>query len=297
MYLPRVFTEGSPDGGIRYEQTAQRDYELLERAIDIGLRRNTPHTYDLGLTEIRSAIEQVLAQDPTSAPDKTAQELRTNLCKLLEIGSDYELQPEETIYRARIAPAKPLDFSEYDSPPPELAKPNRVAAEGDRVLCAAFDVETCLVEIRPDIDDIIHHRICVASLKSRCPLKLIDFATQTDGPRIPEVHNTLHAFFDPNRYSYHLTQLLSRFVKSRGYDGMIYPSAMECTTGSKHTWRNLALYGAPIAEKKFSIQSVNRVLIRTVVNMFDLGPVWDDGTKGNHLAPYLKGWIGRVMSD
>jgi hypothetical protein len=297
VYLPRVFTEGGKeDDDIQVEQSAQTDYNLLKEISGLTLRRHTPHLYELGFTEIRSEIEEILAQDPSSAPEEAAKVLKKNLHNLLEAGADYEMQERERLYRARISPACPLDPGDYDSPPSEKAVPNRIAVAGDRVLCGAFDIETCLVEIKPHIDDMIHHRIFVASLKPVGVLRLIDFTRRTQTAKSPALDTTLHAFFEANQSSYHLTQLLSRFARSRGYDGIVYPSAMECISGNKESWRNIAIFGAPIAGNRLVVESINRVLVRNVTHSFDLGPVWDDDTKGNQLAPYLKGWLKRARS-
>jgi len=297
MYLPRVFTEGgAEDDDIQLEQSAQADYNLLKKLSGVTLRRHTPHIYEMGFTEIRSEIEEVLRQDPSSAPEETAERLRKNLRKLLAGGFDRELQSEETVYRARISPERPSDPREYDSPPSDKSAPNRVAVRGDRIWCGAFNIETCLVEIKPHIDDLIHHKIFVASVKPRGTLRLVDFAARTEKPRSPELDITLQAFFQANQNSYHLTQLLCRFARHQGYDGVIYPSAMECVGGDKGAWKNVAFFGAPILEGKLVIESINRVLIRNVANTFDLGPAWDDEVKGNYLAPYLKGWLKRARS-
>jgi hypothetical protein len=297
IYLPRVFTEGgNEDDDIQLEQSAQTDYELLKQLSGLTLRRHTPHVYEMGFTEIRSEIDEVLGQDPSSASEETAARLRQNLRRLLEAGFEYEMQDGERIYRARISPAEPTEPTEYDSPPSEKAIPNRIAVAGDRIFCGAFNIETCLIEIKPHIDDLIHHKIFVAALKSNGTLKLIDFTGRTEKPRLPELEFTLQAFFQANQNSYHLTQLLSHFVRRQGYDGIVYPSAMECTARDKGTWKNVALFGAPVTEKKLIIESINRVLIRSVANSFDLGPAWDDNTMGNHLAPYLKGWVKRARA-
>lgn len=295
VYLPRVFTDGGhEDDDIHLEQSAKNDYDGLKEVSGLRLRRHTPHIYEMGFTEIRSDIEEVLAQDPSSASEETAEILRKNLRILLEAGTDYEMQEGERLYRARISPARPLDLSEYDSPPTEKTVPNRIGVKGDRVWCGAFDIGTCLIEIKPHIDDVIHHRVFVASLKAVGILKMIDFTRWREGTKSAALDITLDAFFQANQSSYHFTQLLGSFARSRGYDGVVYPSAMECIAENKKRWRNVALFGGPVAEKRLAIESINRILIRNVNYSFDLGPAWDDDTKGNYLAPYLKGWLRRA---
>ena len=293
-YLPQVFVEGgAKDEDVQLEESAQTDYNLLKELLGLALRRHTPHLYEMGFTEIRSEIDKVLDQDPSSAPEETAECLRKNLRKLLATGFDYELRDNETVYRARISPARPLEPIEYDSPPSEKAVPNRIAGAGDRIFCGSLNIETCLIEIR-HIDDLIHHKIFVASLKSKGALKLIDFTERTEKPRLPELDITLRAFFQANQSSYHLTQLLSGFARGQGYDGIVYPSAMECIAGNKGAWKNVAIFGAPVSENKLIVESINRVLVRNIVDKFDLGPAWDDGERGNHLAPFMRGWANRA---
>jgi len=297
MYLPRVFTEGDSDADIQLERSAGVDYELLKKLAGLSIRRHTPRLYELGFTEIRSDIDDVLQQDPASASEEAAEKLRDAFRKLLECGFEYEMQEGERIYRARISPNNPLEDSEYDSPPSTKATANRIATAGERILCGAFNIQTCLAEIKPDIDELIHHKIFVASLKAVSNLKLIDFTERPEQPRSPELRMTLGAFFEANQRSYHLTQFLSRFARKQQYDGIIYPSAMECTAAHKGTWKNIALFGAPISDKKLLVESVNRVLVRSVTQDFDLGPAWRDDTDGNHLALYLKGWTKRVRAE
>jgi len=138
---------------------------------------------------------------------------------------------------------------------------------------------------------LIHHKIFVASLRSKGTLKLIDFTEQDEKRRSAELKITLQAFFQANQNSYHLTQLLSGFARGQGYDGIVYPSAMECIAGNKGAWKNVAIFGAPVSENKLIVESINRVLVRNIVNNFDLGPAWNDVERGNHLAPFLKGWL------
>jgi hypothetical protein len=157
-------------------------------------------------------------------------------------------------------------------------------------------IETCLAEIKPHIDDLIHNKIFVASLAAVSSLKLIDFTVRPEKPRSPDLNMTFAAFFEANQHSYHLTQFLSHVAPKQKYDGIIYPSAMECTAIHKGTWKNIALFGAPISDTKLSVESVNRVLVRSVAHDFDLGLAWNDDTDGNHLALYLKGWIKRARA-
>jgi hypothetical protein len=138
MYLPRVFTEGDDDNDIQLEESARTDYELLKKLTGLSIRRHTPRLYELGFTEIRSDIDDVMRQDPASASEEDAEKLRRAFRKLLDSGFEYEMQKGGQIYRARIAPNNPLDHSEYDSPPSAKIVANRVAAPGERILCGAF---------------------------------------------------------------------------------------------------------------------------------------------------------------
>lgn len=299
-YLPQVFVEGvTTDEDIQFEASAQIDYKLLSTLLGLTVRRNTPSSYVLGFTEIRSAIDEALSQDPASASEETVEGLRDGLRRLLAAGSEHEFRGTETIYRARISPARPLEPTEFDSPPTEKASANRIASAGDRVLCASLNIETCLIEIRPHIDDLIHNKVFLASLRPTRTLKLMNFTVEAKKVRLPSAPPwssadlTLEAFFEPNQNSYHLTQLLSCAVRNRGYDGIVYPSAMERVASSVGVWKNVALFGAPISEGKLTVESINRVLVRSVAHNFELGPAWEDDAKGNHLAPFLKGWTNR----
>ena len=292
-YLPPIFRDnGIEDEDIQFDKSAQGDYELLKGASGLSIRRYSPHLRNLGLTDLRHRIDEALRTDPVTATEEIAARLRQDLKALLDAGTELELTPETSLFRARISPERPLDDTQYDSPPIEKSVPNRVAGPGRQVLCGALDIETCLIEIRPSLDDLVHHRVFAATLKPRESLRLLDFTALKPG--LPETEFTLGAFFEPNRNSYHLTQMLSTLAEQRGYNGLVYRSAFGCISGVLDSWKNVAVFGAPIAEGKLTVKSINRILTRSVVNSFDLGPVWDDERQGNHLAPFLKGWLNRA---
>ncbi|MGA8938467.1 MAG: RES family NAD+ phosphorylase [Acidobacteriaceae bacterium] len=295
-YLPTVFLEGAQqESDINFENSAQCDYEMLSKLLGFRLRRNMPSTVVLGHTQIRTELEETLRQDPNAAPNPLVQRLQANLQALLETGSVYELEIGTSFYRARVSPTKPLEHREYDSPPIDRVQANRIARNGYQVLCGSFDMQTCLLEVRPDLDSLVHHKVFLASLRLKKALKVVDFTLPTAAMGEPQMDLTLRAFFEANENSYHLTQSLSIFAKSRGYDGIVYPSALQCISGSSESLRNVAIFGTPIAEGKVEVESINRMLVRSVVNEFELGPVWDDDTNGNHLAPFLRGWLNRAQ--
>lgn len=295
-YLPSVFLEGAQqESDINFESSAQSDYEMFSKVLGLRLRRYTPSTVLLGRTQIRTEIEDAVRQDPNVAPRPLLQRLQANLQALLETGSIYELEKGTSFYRARVSPSKPLEHREYDSPPIDKVQANRIAGKGYRVLCGSFDMQTCLLEVRPDLDSLVHHKVFLASLRLKEALKVVDFTLHTTAMGGTQMDLTLRPFFEANENSYHLTQLLSVFAKGRGYDGIIYPSALQCISGSRESLRNLAIFGAPIAEGKVEVKSINRMLVRSVINEFELGPVWDDDTNGNHLAPFLRGWLNRAQ--
>ncbi len=292
-YLSPVFRDdGVGEVDVRFDRSAQMDYVLLKEASGLTLRRYSPHLRNLGLTDMRQRIDEVLRADPATAPEEIADRLRRDLETLLGAGFAAELTPGVALFRARISPTSPLDEAQYDSPPADKAAPNRVAGPGLQVFCGALDIDTCLIEIRPSLDDLVHHKVFVATLSPCRRLRLLDFTISH--PESPEIGSTLGAFFEPNRGSYHLTRMLSMLAKRHGYDGLVYPSAFGCISGDTNVWKNVALFGAPISQGTLIVKSINRVLIRSVINSFELGPAWDDGRQGSHLAPFLQGWLNRA---
>lgn len=294
-YLPPVFRVGErEDPDINLEQTANTDYELIKSLIGDQLRRHTPPLYQLGYTQIRTMIENALRQNPETASDEIKGGFDDSFRLLLKAANISELTASQQIYRARIAPENSLNTEEYDSPPVSRITPNRVASPGAQLLCGAFDVETCVAELKPHIDDIVHHKIFVATLGPLVTLKLVDF-TAIDRDRTAE-QDTLFAFFAANTSSYIFTQLLSSFVRGQGYDGVIYPSALSCIAPAQSKiCKNVALFGAPLAERKLKVKSINRIVISTIAYDLDLGPAWDRVGEANHpYSPFMKGWINRV---
>lgn len=108
--------------------------------------------------------------------------------------------------------------------------------------------------------------------------------------------DTLWAFFAANKESYIFTQLLSSFVRGQGYDGLIYPSALSCIAhGENRIRKNVALFGTPLADRKLTVKSINRIVISTVAYDLTLGPVWDRAGEGTHPhSPFMKGWVKRA---
>ncbi|MDE5753835.1 MAG: RES family NAD+ phosphorylase [Oscillospiraceae bacterium] len=113
-------------------------------------------------------------------------------------------------------------------PPEEYRKSGRLNAEKDEYLYLALEKDTAIYEMRPSISQIYS----VATCKSNKELVLVDF-------RPPHELNSDNFFIysladkisepntDNNKEFYHITQYLSHFLQNKGYDGIIYTSAIK----------------------------------------------------------------------
>ncbi len=295
VYLPRVFTWGKNEGDdIQFEATAEEDRQTFRSILGLEVSRHAPRLFEMGYTEIRSDIEEVVRTSPQEAPESAVAKLRSALERLIAAGAGTHIETDQKLFRARISPSRPLDPAEYDSPPLDLSRAGRFACPDSQNLSAAFDIETCLIEIKPSIADIIHNRVCVATLVPVRRIRVLDL-TQLDVRHDRSAFATMHGLFEPNDYSYQLTQLLAAKARAQGYEGVVYPSAMECASGHHGRWKNAVLFGAPVSGQTLKVGSINRVCIQRVNYEFSLGPLWEENVEGNYLSPYLKGWLRRAM--
>ena len=148
-----------------------------------------------------------------------------------------------TVFRARWeGPVKKLFPKEkMGAPPPDMTPGGRANAPGIPVLYAALDHETAVAEVRPWKGA----RVSVAPCELRKPAALVDLSDihyLTKGPfaygdllheidKLDMVRALADELARPISLSdteidYVPTQYLTEVVKSLGYDGMLYPSAM-----------------------------------------------------------------------
>ena len=195
----------------------------------------------------------------------------------------------DVLYRARIHTDR-LSKARFESheltlPPSEYAKANRANQEGDPVLYVATNKSTALAEVRAWRGAVV----ALAPVHVKRDLRLVDLKQRR---RIPspffvdtlrwhvQVFQLLHRLGKEMSHPvmpheehilYRPTQLLARYIKACGYDGVLYPSAM----GSGG---NVALFElSDVYVSKVDYIRVKRVAcfsepITTYEDLYDAGP-------------------------
>ncbi len=205
--------------------------------------------------EFRSELMTCNRFFPRTAPD---------LERLANLMGYLVLRPEDvlrTMFRARIMD-RGVSFAskEMGPPPPELSTHGRANPAGIPYLYLASDARTAVSELRPHVGD----RVSVADFTVSDDLKLVDLRDPRVSPfemenkqQIIMLRNDLDFLAQlgvelsrpvGSRYAsveYLPSQYLCEFIKSRGFDGVIYRSSVGLGF-------NIALYDA----KRVTVGSV-----------------------------------------
>lgn len=126
---------------------------------------------------------------------------------------------------------KVYGFSEKESrvPPPGCRKSGRLNTSSDAYLYVAFDKDTAIHEMRPSIGQ----KYSLAEFRSNKETKIVDL---TGSNITPENNNmSLWSLVDkisePNTDNidvfYHITQHMAHLLQEKGYDGIMYKSALK----------------------------------------------------------------------
>ncbi|MBZ5566214.1 MAG: RES family NAD+ phosphorylase [Acidobacteriia bacterium] len=276
-HMPAVLIPGTswPDDDIIFTPQLRRDYELLKQLTGFQLMRSAPDLIPMGITPLRLTLETCLGihdwgdmAEPKSAAEAFAE--------VLDFPVEYTLAPTQLVFRVRLSPRTPSEPGEYDSPPVTSARANRLNRDGFRVFYGALDFETCVFEVKPSLEQIVHEDIYVATLRARRPLKLFDllnFPFDLDGLNGPgSMYHFLRSLFFPADHDYRITQELGERIAARGYEGILYPSGFSYVR-SASAYPNVALFGSPLASGAVILVSINRLCFRDIAYSCNLGPV------------------------
>lgn len=159
--------------------------------------------------------------------------------KILDIRTSYLGNKSAYLCRARIGD-HPID--KMLAPPVELAKGGRANPQGISYLYCAMDESTAIAEVRPWKGA----KITVAGIKLKRRLKVVALFNESispfsiDSPSQALEIDKLLTFFskelstpvDPNKSEteYLPTQFITELIKSKGFDGILFDSAMRSGT-------------------------------------------------------------------
>ncbi len=154
-----------------------------------------------------------------------------------------EESPIPTVYRARACDqGEPFPIDQMGKPPEKLVGNGRANPVGIPCLYVASDADTAIAEIRPHKGEVV----CVAEFEIRTHLTLVDLRDpkrkispfSLDDERLSMLHRnmgylcrlgtelTMPVLPRTAHLDYLPSQYLCEYIKSCGYDGVVYKSAM-----------------------------------------------------------------------
>ncbi|MDP8100778.1 RES family NAD+ phosphorylase [Phocoenobacter atlanticus] len=267
---------------INVSQWLKNDISIFEKLLGIGFFLYGPRLWMVGDIEPLKELQDHRYQD--GVIKRIIDKYPTKI-----LISDHEL------YRIRKSPRIPNSKKEYDSPPIELVGSGRLDDENFPVFYASEDLDICLHECRITAEDDIY----LATLKPTEPLKMLDLTKLIDEKNVTEFESldmAIHMLFLAASHAYPISRKISKAVKEKGYDGIIYPSyfsllrlgimPFQTTYGLSHrrlpqyqefeqktAIPNMAIFGYPISDKKLDVICINKLVLSKVVYDVRFGPV------------------------
>jgi hypothetical protein len=248
------------------------DLRLIEDGLKVGFFPYFPRLWMVGEVEPLTALRNAASRQAV-------------ISRILNEYPGRILNPDESFYRLRKAPASPSKFAEYDAPPEGTSGCGRFDTIELPILYGSQDLEVCLHECRVASEDELY----VATLVPQRALRLLDLAEVLPEEKATEFESldmALHMLFLAGRHSYEISREIARAAHEHGFDGLVYPSyytllrtgatPFETTLGMSHrrfagfreyarvaTISNLALFGRPLAHGSVAIRVVlNRPMFK-----------------------------------
>ena len=158
-----------------------------------------------------------------------------------------------------------LSLEQFDSAPVNPAMPGRFDLGDIQAFYCSEDIKTCVYEARMLAGD----DATLATYKVAQELNVLDLTVIDEEGDLHESIALILFALTNSRYSHKNLQILSRQALSRGFHGIKYRSfySQICET---HT-HSYVIFGAPLAEKRLNLQSLNQVNLRKIDIEFDLG--------------------------
>lgn len=256
--------ESSTSDDIKCYNALKRDIKFLSNTFNIGIFYYGPQEWKIGRNNWMDDLVSTNNEERECAVEKVAKRCFTKV-----------LKNSKRFYRIRTNLKS--DFTSpiaYDAPPIQRLEDGRMNLEGNTVLYGAFNVETCIHETRVAIDDEIY----IATLNPTKELKFLDFcrikAAKNEPTPFEQLGLAISQIFLAGTQSYRITQAFSKYAFEHGYDGVIYPSYFNSVRDKK--FRNIVIFGHPIAEGKIKVISIDRINLTKVKYDFTFGPVTDE---------------------
>jgi hypothetical protein len=134
--------------------------------------------------------EEFLSRSPASFLIRIAREFMPSLIRILPVST--------SIFRARIRKDRPFEHMDLTSPPAEKTRNNRMSPAGISYFYGAMDEDTCVHEMRPDINEIVE----IGEFKVMKNMPVLDLSSE------PEYCGSI---FNPE-YVYHEEEIYKPFL-------------------------------------------------------------------------------------
>jgi hypothetical protein len=215
------------------------------------------------------------------------------------ISNEYPTQEftgTHSFYRMRRNVEQPELENNYDSPPRGSQGTGRLDSVDFPVLYGSQDLQLCVHECRSTMDDEIY----VATLAPRSTLRLLDLAVllpeEFSLGEFESLDLAVHMLFLARGHSYPVSRALAKFLHSKGFDGVLYPSYFSLLrTGARlfetvygmsirrverekgavaaHILPNIGIFGRPLSDGRVSVKSIDRVRLERAQYKLNFGPV------------------------
>jgi hypothetical protein len=204
----------------------------------------------------------------TEAELKT--ELRPHFGTLLRAANSTLVDRNTILYRARVNPHSLAVDTDFDSPPVAAKSEGRFNRSGFPALYAAFDPDTCLYECRAEAGNDFF----LATLNVAIDQPVLDLNQLLGDPGedlVGMAYYLLARLTSKAEEDYQVLQYFAEFAKEQSVWGIRYPSYYRSVNNIKGF--NVVLFGQPIGEGRVTVESINRVRLKSVLFDYCFGPV------------------------
>ena len=258
IYRLSMLKEGDK---IPFRSEILSDIKLLNEESGYNIAYNDPQTFLLGITDISERLEEV--------DNESKQRKNKILDELFDKFTPKVLMKGSKIYRVRKNPDKPIDESEYDSPPHEHITEGRLNDNNMAIFYGSDNISTCVHEVKGTVYDDLF----VATCNVRKELNIFSFLDSKNHLDIDDINNHISyiSYLFRTDLNYKMCQLLASRAKEKGYDGIEYYSYFSKAAGVRMS--NIALFGYPLKNGVLHLDSINKLRIKKTEYEFNFGPV------------------------
>ncbi len=259
-----------------FEPNTWADYLLLKENTGVELFWYGPPLWRLGHSILREKVRARLKPAEYQWPLDVGQETTVEQLwdEAIAVLKPVVLNEGDKLFRARVLAKNPLNVLEYDSPPPDLIKPSRFNDSSHQVFYGAFDLETCLLELKLDPSEIVRNEVTAARFRLKKPLRVLNLCDIVRGELdFVERVALIDGLLFPHERDYFMTQSLSRHIDKLGFDGILHPSAFRYIGDLEA--RNLAIFDAPVQDGRMELLDINAVTIGSLKYNVRFGPAYE----------------------